>query len=449
MRAETVSPRKVSALYGALFLMTAAPGRFSAPLLHELGLSNTQVGLVLAAASIASLVVTPVVASAFDRRGGGIAAARLVLLLGTLGAVTAILCLGGGFVKPLPIWWILLSRIGWECTVKPMHTCLNALAIRCLPDKREWGRTRLWGAVTWGTINAAVIGPAIDRFGEPAAITVVSVLTGVVMLITVISVLTPELEVAHPAFSVSDLRAQEIDAAPSGAPADADADADADAGAAESGAGAPRPWPRSLLAKSELPYSQLMPSTSGTLALGAPRLVQQPRPGSSSKPGRRRPLLLHAYAAMCGADGVASAAFFALMVVFGAGTSLVEGLIFLYWAQALDASAVLCGVSVLVTVSFEIPLFIASRALVSRYSPRALLAVACLAYSSRVAVYALLPRGQGWLLLAVEPLHGVTYSLGALGAVHYVSALAGEHSQATAQVTNTSTKTTNTKTNKY
>lgn len=106
---------------------------------------------------------------------------------------------------------------------------------------------------------------------------------------------------------------------------------------------------------------------------------------------------------------------------------------FLYFGQALGASATLCGVSVLVTVSFEIPLFIGSRALVTTFSPRALLAAACVAYSSRVAVYALLPAAQGWLVLLVEPLHGVTYSLGQLGAVHYVAALAGEGSQASAQ----------------
>lgn len=31
-----------------------------------------------------------------------------------------------------------------------------------------------------------------------------------------------------------------------------------------------------------------------------------------------------------------------------------------------------------------------------------------MAYCSRVIFYALLPSGQGWLLLLCEPLHGVT-----------------------------------------
>jgi hypothetical protein len=110
-----------------------------------------------------------------------------------------------------------------------------------------------------------------------------------------------------------------------------------------------------------------------------------------------------------------------------------QGLVFLYFEQALGASATLEGLSVLVTVSFEVPLFLASRRLVTRCSPRALLAGACLAYSSRVLVYALLPAEKGWLVLLCEPLHGVTYSLGQLGSVHYVAALAGDGSQATAQ----------------
>lgn len=51
----------------------------------------------------------------------------------------------------------------------------------------------------------------------------------------------------------------------------------------------------------------------------------------------------------------------------------MQGLIFLYFAQALDASPVVCGLSVLVTVSFEVPLFILSKRLVTALSPRALI----------------------------------------------------------------------------
>lgn len=417
---ERVSPRVMSLLYAVIFLHLSSQGRFSSLMLSELGLSNSEVGLVLAFGSIAALGARPIVTSAFDRLGAGHRAARLVIIVSTLGAMLSVLAYGGGRVYPLPFWRAALARISYDCFSTPIHSCMSAFAMRCLPDKRTWGRTRLWGAVSWGLSNALVLGPAIDRFGAPATLSVANTVTSVLLLGAVV-VLLPA-----PAIHAS------IPTVESEMPVIvADEEVVASASRAD-GLELRMPSIGSAGARRRvLAYSQLM---GGGADGPEPPSDGGGGSGSCASCGRAAtPAAKLCGCGICRADGSASAAFLVLMVVFGAGTSLVEGLVFLYWQQTLGASAALCGVSVLVTVSFEVPLFLASSWLVTHCSPRALLASACVAYSSRVAVYAVVPAGKGWLVLLCEPLHGVTYSLGALGAVHYVSALARANEQASSQ----------------
>ena len=61
----------------------------------------------------------------------------------------------------------------------------------------------------------------------------------------------------------------------------------------------------------------------------------------------------------------------------------------------------------MVIQAFEIPIFAYSRWLLDHVGVSGLLIIAQLAYSSRVAVYSIVH--DPWLVLLVEPLHGVTY----------------------------------------
>lgn len=98
-------------------------------------------------------------------------------------------------------------------------------------------------------------------------------------------------------------------------------------------------------------------------------------------------------------------AFFFYSITLGIGMSIVENLIFLLFRE-LRASNFLCGVSVVVTVVFEIPLFSAAPRLLERLGVPGLLAAAGLCYSLRVVGYTLCPGG--WYILLFEPMHGVT-----------------------------------------
>ena len=95
--------------------------------------------------------------------------------------------------------------------------------------------------------------------------------------------------------------------------------------------------------------------------------------------------------------------------VMGSATALVENLLFLFMSETLHASYFLMGVSVVVTVSIEVPLFAFSKSLLSRVGTKGLLLGAMFAYVTRVTWYTL--SATGLAVLAVEPLHGVTYAL--------------------------------------
>ena len=99
-------------------------------------------------------------------------------------------------------------------------------------------------------------------------------------------------------------------------------------------------------------------------------------------------------------------AFFTLMFVSAMGMSLVENLLFIFFYEDLHAGAIVCGLSVVVTVVFEIPLFEFGPELLQRFGISMLLSIAMFAYIIRVILYTMVP--QGWYVLLVEPLHGVT-----------------------------------------
>ena len=105
------------------------------------------------------------------------------------------------------------------------------------------------------------------------------------------------------------------------------------------------------------------------------------------------------------------------------GTSIVESLIFLYFEQDLGGSNTVCGVTVVVTVLFEIPLFYYAPRLLQRYGPQTLQQVACVAYIVRVVGYTFIPEGYILLVLFLEPLHGITYACSKTSAVEFAARL--------------------------
>ncbi|OSX71809.1 hypothetical protein BU14_0500s0008 [Porphyra umbilicalis] len=128
-----------------------------------------------------------------------------------------------------------------------------------------------------------------------------------------------------------------------------------------------------------------------------------------------------------------SVIFFLAVAMVNVGTSLVENLVFLFFVNDLHASNSLCGVAVVITVIFEIPLFYISEHLLGRFRAPTLLLAGMACYVTRVVAYTLVPADHaGWVLL-VEPLHGVTYALVQMASVREAARVAPPALQATGQ----------------
>ena len=110
--------------------------------------------------------------------------------------------------------------------------------------------------------------------------------------------------------------------------------------------------------------------------------------------------------------------------VLSAGTSVVEGLLFLFFTTSLKASCFLLGCTVVMTVLFEIPLFAMSDKIMKKFSTTQLMVVAHLAYGLRVFGYTWIPSEMPYLILLLEPLHGVTFALKQLVSVTVVARIA-------------------------
>ncbi|KAJ1479591.1 hypothetical protein T484DRAFT_1813648 [Baffinella frigidus] len=136
-----------------------------------------------------------------------------------------------------------------------------------------------------------------------------------------------------------------------------------------------------------------------------------------------------------------------LLCLLSIGTALVEGLVFLFFVQDLGASNTLCGLSIIVTVVFELPIFSYSKKClrvvfelpIFSYSKKCLdtfgiqglLIMAGVCYVTRVMAYTLF--SDPWMVLSVEPLHGITFAFKQIAAVHYCAAIAPPGCETSAQ----------------
>ena len=255
---------------------------------------------------------------------------------------------------------------------------LRAVGAESGGGESTYGACRLWGAVSWALSHTFVLGPLIGASGSTW-------------------VMVPGFALCGAALACGSFCAP------------------------------PRTWrqPSGQALSSSGPQSGTAAAESHRRNSGDGSTVagQDPKPRRESKSSWSfascRPLrhLPH-----CGASPPPKAhsiSFFVLFFVLSSGTSVVEGLVFLFFVHDLGASAFLCGVSVLVTVVFEIPIFSYASALLRRYDAHALLLIACAAYALRVVVYTLLDNSTRWGVMAVEPLHGVTFACSQLAGVHY------------------------------
>jgi len=121
---------------------------------------------------------------------------------------------------------------------------------------------------------------------------------------------------------------------------------------------------------------------------------------------------------------VPNVTFITAIFIISGGASLAENLVFIFFKDEIGAGNLLMGISVFVTCSFEIPLFAVANQLTKKFSTVSMLSSGLYAYVVRVFIYSAVPRKYPALLLLAEPLHGVTYAMVQLSAIHRINAIA-------------------------
>ncbi|SCU69823.1 major facilitator superfamily, putative [Trypanosoma equiperdum] len=102
----------------------------------------------------------------------------------------------------------------------------------------------------------------------------------------------------------------------------------------------------------------------------------------------------------------------------GAGFALVNNFLFVF-LETLGGSKVLMGLSLALTVSTEIPIFQNAKYFQELFTDRQMLSISMATWMLRVVGYSLLQNP--WLVLLLEPLHGITFGFTWLPGVHIVN----------------------------
>ncbi|KAG7338086.1 major facilitator superfamily MFS_1 protein [Nitzschia inconspicua] len=98
------------------------------------------------------------------------------------------------------------------------------------------------------------------------------------------------------------------------------------------------------------------------------------------------------------------------VLVMGAAMATVERLLFLYMVNDLDASTLLCGLSVGVNVFFELPIFWYASSIMKFLGRDVMFLLSMACFVVRVYGYTWLTPETKWLILFLESMHGVTFA---------------------------------------
>ena len=221
-------------------------------------------------------------------------------------------------------------------------------------DSSEYGKERLYGAVSWGIANV-FFGPAIDRWGFEI-IYITTICSFILCLITFYAYAKSNQKLYS---SIAEVDLENI------------------SDAQNSSANNDKATYRNTDGNEDSELHQMQPK-------------------------------LDVWTFLTKTNGLLNLTFVLAMFALYVGMAVVENLIFLYF-EFLGGSYSMCGLTVAVTVMFEFPLFRYAPAILRRLkSPVWMFQAACVAYVVRVLVYSIIPQDHPYWTLLVEPLHGVT-----------------------------------------
>lgn len=173
---ESLRPARLVSKFYFVYYAAAAALVPNLPLIFEdIGLSGSEIGLLLALPPAISVIVAPAAAVVADLTGRG----RVILGAGVSLAGVSAIGLGAvsAFVAALGVMLI------FAVSIAPVVPFVDAAAVSVAASRGSYGRLRLWGGVGWG-LAAPVVGWGVDRVGLGLAPTVFAI--GMVALLVLV-----------------------------------------------------------------------------------------------------------------------------------------------------------------------------------------------------------------------------------------------------------------------
>jgi MFS family permease len=371
-------------LYATLFVwMSVTGGRFLAPFLeHEAQLSSSQIGLFLAVQQCISVPVSSmggVWADSLERKHPGRGRALVMALGVATGGIFFVLHGAGRLAteessvfRSVP--WYFILRVLFSFSVAIIFPvadgmCLSFLETQPGCSPDDYGKERLYGAYTWAITNI-ILAPCLDYLGFEVVYPFAIVST-IILLIALYGY--SQERVHQPPQKEHRIQKRQSDIIQEDTPSD----------------------------------------------LNSQKTKEEERISSWTL---FRLLVTTFY-------GVA---FLFAVLTLSSGQAVVESLVFLFF-EFLGGSYTFMGLTVVLTVAFEIPIFQVAPKLLKRFGAAALLLVAAFCYIVRVIGYSLIPEGSIGYALFLEPLHGITYACSVTATVDFVSQIMPEGYEASGQ----------------
>jgi hypothetical protein len=423
----------VSALYFFVFAALAFQGRFISLFFEAQGLTNSEIGMVLSGSMGFGLISTPLWTALCDY----IEDRRTVLLFICSSTPCVVLLyqvpqMFGFMHTPLAFWWAIGCRSLYTGLFSPTMSIIDTVSLAVLDNKGEWGHARLWGAVAWALVNAGILGPLLDTDLDFCWVMVIGYAVASSVLVFVVYFLL------HPGYNSG------ISANGQFCRSSSDSESTSD-GESMSGAKSKQGLRSSMRKTKKAKGGRLRKVKYDVLDIGDEEEeeaaaeergegekdgIMEGSTGDEADQQQRTKVSASAILSILWGRDIAKskapesrpAIFFLVMFFIGFGTSIVESLVFLFFVDDLHASNTLCGASVMVTVLFEIPIFQYSERVMEKVSVQLLLVISMAAYCTRVYCYTIFT--SPWMVLLVEPLHGVTFACAQLAAVQYCALIA-------------------------
>ena len=385
---------------------------FLSVILSGKSLTKVQIGIVLACPPLCSFFASPLGGYIYDRSRES----KVVWCFFTMAAALSM-----QLVLLTDNYFALMGIISLTtCFSEPLNSILNHSVMVHLGDnKKDYGRHRLWGAVSWGIVSF-VMGIVLTH--QPIYWSFGGYLAGYSFCAILIIVFT--FTSAHPEpVSEVELEESQVSRLEEGKAGGDLHRADriienVDEIDSDTPFALPEPAP---------PLS--MDEKLDTLSDLAPKL--DPISDSISEDDSAVQLetssLRIIFKVMMKREVLV---FYFLVYLMGVATSIIWGFLFLF-IKDLGGSETLMGISLVFAMATEIPFFFFSGTLLSVFGEVWLIASAMIAYIIRVLGYSILVNP--WWVLPLELLHGLSFGAMYAAGIHYSSTLFPPELSATGQ----------------